>query len=39
MYREMTEDEDTKMAERWQADAKAMFLFVSPYLFSILFHI
>ena len=32
MYRKMTEEEDTKMSERWQRDAKAIFLFVSPQL-------
>jgi hypothetical protein len=30
MYRDVTKEEDTDMAERWQRDAKAIFLFVSP---------
>ena len=31
MYREITEDADTKMAERWDKDAKGIILFVSSY--------
>jgi hypothetical protein len=30
MYREMTEEEDNKMAERWQKDAEGIIIFVSP---------
>lgn len=32
MYREMAEEEDNKMAERWQSDAKGILIFVSPHL-------
>jgi hypothetical protein len=32
MYREMTEEEDNKMAERWQKDAEGIIIFVSPCL-------
>jgi hypothetical protein len=29
MYREMTEEEDKKMAQRWQKDANGILIFVS----------
>jgi hypothetical protein len=37
MYREMAEEEDNKMAERWQKDAEGIIIFVSPQLLSIPF--
>ena len=30
MYREMAEEQDNKMAERWQKDAEGIIIFVSP---------
>jgi hypothetical protein len=32
MYVKMTEDEDNKMAHRWQKDADGILIFVSPYI-------
>ena len=40
MYREIAEEEDDKMAERWQKDAKVIIIFVSSHLtFDITSHI
>ena len=35
MYREMAEEQDNKMAERWQKDAEGIIIFVS---LDFLFH-
>jgi hypothetical protein len=32
MYIKMTEEEDDKMAKRWQKDANAILIFVSPHI-------
>ena len=32
MYVKMTEDEDEKMAKRWQKDADGILIFVSPHI-------
>jgi hypothetical protein len=32
MYQKKTEDEDSKMTDRWQKDADGILIFVSPYL-------
>jgi hypothetical protein len=32
MYQKMTEEEDNKMAKRWQKDADGIIIFVSPRL-------
>ena len=40
MYREIAEEEDKKMAERWQKDAEGILIFVSSHLtFDITSHI
>jgi hypothetical protein len=39
MYVKMTEEEDEKMAHRWQKDADGILIFVSPYIASTLEHI
>jgi hypothetical protein len=36
MYVKMTEEEDNKMAKRWQKDADGIIIFVSPYIDSTL---
>jgi hypothetical protein len=39
MYHRMTEEEDNKMAERWQKDAEGIIIFVSLHLtFSTTFY-
>jgi hypothetical protein len=40
MYRKMAEEEDNKMAERWQKDAEGILIFVSPqFIFHTASHI
>jgi hypothetical protein len=39
MYIKMTEEEDEKMAHRWQKDADGILIFVSPYINLTLEHI